>query len=173
MGHPSSRALLTAAGVIVTVILAGCQASTSSIKPTTSAARASGLSGVRWTLVKISKGQQVVVVPASLDSWFEISADSKAIGRDGCSTFGGTAEMVGSALTLRDVAIAANGCLPDHGPRDLTREAWKPLLAGQSASTSVVSGTLQVVIADRTLTFSDVPIKPRSDATVAATPTTS
>jgi hypothetical protein len=74
----------------------------------------------------------------------------------------------GNSLTLRHVAVAAIGCLPDHGALDATRAAMKPLITGAPATVHLLGTTLVLDVGGRTLTFTGNALAPSIPGTAAS-----
>ena len=112
-----------------------------------------GLVGVRWRLTQVVGPAGAVAIPAYIDSWFEATSRYTVTGDDGCAFFDGTGHRSAQGFTVSDVAIAANGCLSDHGPLDAARNGFGRVLNGQHARVWLSGTELRLTAGKYTLVF--------------------
>jgi hypothetical protein len=112
-----------------------------------------GLVGVRWRLTQVAGPAGAVAIPASLNSWFEATSGYALSGDDGCAFFDGTGHRSAQGVTVSDVAIAANGCLSDHGPLDAARNGFGHVLNSQHARVWLSGTELRLTAGKYTLAF--------------------
>jgi heat shock protein HslJ len=112
------------------------------------------LVGSHWTLVNVAKdGTGTGEVSAASNTWLEVTAGYGLRGRDGCSAFQADGQRTGRTVTITNVAMAANGCLSDHGTLDATREAVDAMLAGPPVHLRVSLNRLTITARDYTLIY--------------------
>jgi hypothetical protein len=130
------------------------------------------LVGTHWALLNVAKdGAGSVLGSAAPDTWLEVSSSYGLLGRDGCSGFQADSHRTGRTLTITNVRMAANGCLPDHGSLDATRAAVDAMLAGPRVHLSVSSSRLTISTGDYTLVYTGT--GPASPSTNVGSMTTS
>jgi hypothetical protein len=130
------------------------------------------LVGTHWSLLHVARaGAGAVSVSAAPDTWLEVASSYGVSGRDGCSGFQADSHRNGDTLTITNVRMAANGCLPDHGALDATRVAVDAVLAGLPAHLRVSSDRLTLTAGEYTLVYAGT--GPSSPSTGPGSVTTS
>jgi hypothetical protein len=112
-----------------------------------------GLVGVIWWLTQVVSPAGAIAIPASVNSWFEVTSGYAVSGDDGCSFFDGTGHRSAQGFTVSDVMSAANGCLSDHGPLDAARNGFGRVLNGQHARVWLSGTELRLTAGKYTLVF--------------------
>jgi heat shock protein HslJ len=169
-----SRCRVPAAATALLLLIVGLAACAEApVSPVTPQARSgggdlAGLSRWQWTLIRIAVDGTSSPVPARAQGFVQISPDHSVTGDDGCAGFSGAVDVRGNSLTLRHVAMAAIGCLPDHGALDATRAAMKPLITGAPATVHLLGTTLVLDVGGRTLSFTGNALAPSIPGTAAS-----
>lgn len=105
----------------------------------------SPLTGLHWRLQQVRGPAGVTRFPATVDGWLQIDGHGHASGSDGCATFHATTHLATSSIRLTDLTATANGCLADHGPRDVMRATVaQVLLGGRPAAVTRTGRRLEV-----------------------------
>ena len=124
-----------------------------------------GLAGVHWRLRQVAGPAGTVAIPASLDSYLEVTSQYAMSGQDGCAFFTATGHRSAQGFTASDVAMTANGCLSDHGARDAARSGFSGILNGQPARVRLSGAQLRLTTGKYTLVFAAAgPLTPSPSA---------
>src|SRR5258707_13422189 len=110
-----------------------------------------GLVGVHWRLRQVVGPAGTVAIPASLDSYLEVTSQYTMSGQDGCAYFTATGHRSARGFTASDVAITGNGCLSDHGARDAARSGFSGILNGQPTRARLSGAQLRLTTGKKTL----------------------
>jgi heat shock protein HslJ len=146
--HGSSAFVL-----LVCLVLGGCASQRPAEPIATPGHGGHGLAGVRWRLRQVTGPAGTVAIPASLDSYLEVTSQYAISGKDGCSFFTAAGYRSAQGFTASDVASTANGCLSDHGARDAARSGFSSILSGQPARVRLSGGQLRLTTGKYTLVF--------------------
>ncbi|HCU94886.1 MAG TPA: hypothetical protein DHU96_20155 [Actinobacteria bacterium] len=147
-GYGSSAVIL-----LLCLVLGGCAHQRAAGPVATPRHGGDGLVGVHWRLREVAGPAGAFAVPASLDSWLEVTSRYAMSGRDGCNTFTAAGHRSAQGFTASDVTETANGCLSDHGVLDAARSGFSSVLNGQLTRVQLSGPQLRLTTRKCTLVF--------------------
>lgn len=128
------------------------------------------LVGVHWRLREVVGPAGAWAVPASLDSWLEVTGRYAMSGRDGCADFNAAGHRSAPGFTASDVTVTANGCLSDHGLLDAARSGFRSVLNGQLTRVNLSGSQLRLTTRTYTLVFAAAGSLTRSPSAIPSMP---
>ena len=152
--------------LLLCLVLGGCAGQRAAEPTATPGHGGDRLAGVHWRLREVAGPAGAWAVPASLDSWLEVTSRYAMSGRDGCATFTAAAHRSAQGFTASDVTVTANGCLSDHGVLDAARSAFRSVLNGRLARVNLSRAQLRLTTGKYTLVFAAAGPPARSPSAV-------
>lgn len=137
----------------ICLVLGGCANQRAAEPPAPPRHGGDGLVGVHWRLREVVGPAGAFAVPASLDSWLDVTSRYTMSGRDGCATFTAAGRRSAQGFTASDVTETANGCLSDHGVLDAARNGFRSVLNGQLTRVNLSGAQLRLTTRRYTLVF--------------------
>jgi hypothetical protein len=139
--------------LLLCLLVGGCASQRAADPTATPSHSRDGLVNVRWPLTQVVGPDGTVSIPASLDSWFEVTSGNAVQGYNGCSFFDGTGHRSAQEFTASDVTTAANGCTSGPGPLDAAINGFDHVLNGQQARVWLSGKELRLTAGKYTLVF--------------------